>query len=175
MADAEDKLIDHMKVLFADNFSAYTKAHGFHVAEVGHKFYEYHKFYQKIYEYLQENIDTIAEGIRAIREIPPFSLARIIELTEVKDAEDAPNYVRMSKALYKDLDICKHRATKAYDRAGDVQEYGMQNLLAGYIQGLDKFMWMLDASTEVVFTHEEDNVDAAGEIQPSDNFKPEQF
>lgn len=171
----ESKLVDHMKELFADNFATYTKAHGFHVAVVGHKFYEYHKMYQKIYEYLQDNIDTIAEGIRAINEIPPFSLARITELTEIEDAEEAPDYVRMSKVLYADMKTCVKRASKAYDRAGDAGEYGIQNLLAGYIQGLNKFQWMLEAATEVVFTHEEDNVDAEGIPQPTDNFKPVKF
>jgi starvation-inducible DNA-binding protein len=171
----ESKLVDHMKVLFADNFSVYTKAHGYHVAVVGHKFYEYHKLYQKIYEFLQDNIDTLAEGIRSIDETPPFSLKRIMELTEIQDAEEAPNYVRMSKDLYADLETTRDRAGKAYDRAGDAKRYGTQNLLAQYIQEAERFMWMLDASTQVVFTHEEDLVDAEGEIQPTEDFKPVKF
>jgi len=175
MAAAEDKLVDHLKELFADNFSTYIKAHGFHVAVVGHKFYEYHKMYQKLYEFLQDNIDTLAEGIRAVNEIPPFSLARITELTEIKDAEEAPDYVRMSKVLYEDLQTCVDRAGKAYDRAGDARQYGIQNLLGGYIQEANRFQWMLEASTQVVFTHEEDNVDAEGVIQPTDDFKPVKF
>ena len=171
----ESKLVDHLKVLFADNFSAYTKAHGFHVAVVGHKFYEYHKLYQKIYEFLQENIDTLAEAIRAVNEIPPFSLSRITELTEVEDAKEAPDYVRMSKILYADLQCCVDRAGKAYDRAGDSKQYGIQNLLGQYIQDANRFQWQLDASTQVVFTHEEDNVDAEGIIQPTEDFKPVEF
>lgn len=171
----ESKLVDHLKILFADNFSAYVKSHGYHVAVVGHKFYEYHKMYQKIYEFLQDNIDTVAEGIRAVNEIPPFSLARITELTEIEDAREAPDYVRMSKVLYEDLQTCVDRANKAYDRAGDARQFGIQNLLGQYIQEANRFQWMLEASTQVVFTHEEDTVDAEGEIQPVADFKPVKF
>lgn len=174
MSDAS-QLVDDMKLLFADNFSSYVKAHGYHVAVVGHKFYEYHKLFQKVYEFLQDSIDVIAEGIRAIDETPPFSLKRIQDLTEIKDAETAPNYVRMSKDLYNDLVITRDCAAKAYDGAGDAKRYGTQNLLAQYIQDVEKFMWMLNASTEVVFTHEEDQVDAEGIIQSSSEFTPVKF
>jgi starvation-inducible DNA-binding protein len=171
----ESQLVDDMKLLFADNFSSYVKAHGYHVAVVGHKFYEYHKLFQKVYEFLQDSIDDIAEGIRAIDATPPFSLKRITELTEIADAEEAPNYVRMSKDLYTDLATTRDRAIVAYDGAGLARRYGTQNFTAQYIQDIEKFMWMLNASTEVVFTHEEDQVDAEGIIQSSSEFKPVAF
>jgi starvation-inducible DNA-binding protein len=177
MADAEDKLVDHMKELFANNFVTYVKAHGFHVAVVGHKFYEYHKFYQKIYEFLQDNIDNLAEGIRAIDEVPPFAMNRIMDLSEVEDEKEAPDYVGMSKILYDDIETCIDRARKAYKRAGDVEEFGLQNKLGAYIEQLNKFCWQLDASTQVVFTREEDSVDASGQKQPlhHEEYKPEQY
>jgi starvation-inducible DNA-binding protein len=165
MSDTEDKLIDHMKELWAGNVALYIKVHGFHINVEGHKFYETHKLFQKIYEFYQGEIDSLGEAIRTLDEIVPASLSRIEELSEIKDEKEVPDYVGMYKITWADIETLRDRAGKAFRRADDEQRYGLQNILADYLQQCEKFQWMLNASSKEVDSHKEDDTDAQGDKQ----------
>lgn len=141
-------LAEQLKRLWATNFSAYVLSHGYHVNLTGDDFYEYHKLFQKIYEFLQDNIDTQAELIRTIDEIVPFSLKRVTELTEVPGVDSVPDIATMvidiDSALYTLIDL----ANDVFEQSQADKEYGVNNYVAGYIQELNKFCWMLKASSQ---------------------------
>ena len=141
-------LAEQLKKIWATNFQSYVLSHGYHVNLTGDDFYEYHKLFQKIYEFLQDNIDTQAELIRAIDEIVPFSLKRVTDLSEVKDVEKVPEIAVMvtdiDAALYTLIDL----ANDAFEQSQTDKEYGVNNYIAGYIQELNKFCWMLKASSQ---------------------------
>ena len=141
-------LAEQLKKIWATNFQSYVLSHGYHVNLTGDDFYEYHKLFQKIYEFLQDNIDTQAELIRSIDEIVPFSLKRVTDLSEVKDVEKVPEIAVMvtdiDAALYTLIDL----ANDAFDQSQTDKEYGVNNYIAGYIQELNKFCWMLKASSQ---------------------------
>lgn len=141
-------LADQLKKIFATNFNSYVLSHGYHQNLIGEDFYEYHKLFQKIYEYLQENIDTQGELIRAIDEVVPFSLKRIEELSDVADVDAVPEIAQMvldiDAALYTLIDL----ANDAFEQSQTDKEYGVNNYLAGYIQDLNRFCWMLKASSQ---------------------------
>ena len=142
------ELAEQLKKLFATNFNSYVLSHGYHQNLEGDSFYEYHKLFQKIYEYLQDNIDTQGELIRTIDEVVPFSLKRIEELTEVKDVDTVPDIptmvVDIDAALYTLIDL----ANGVFEQSQTDKEYGVNNYAAGYIQDLNKFCWMLKASSQ---------------------------
>ena len=142
------KLAEQLKKLWATNFQAYILSHGYHINLTGDDFYEYHKLFEGIYDYLQDNIDTQGELLRTIDEVVPFSIKRITELSEVKDAEKVPEIAQMvtdiDAALYALIDI----ANDAFDQSQVDKEFGVNNYLAGYIQDLNKFCWQLKASSQ---------------------------
>ena len=141
-------LAEQLKKLWATNFQAYILSHGYHINLTGDDFYEYHKLFEGIYDYLQDNIDTQGELLRTIDEVVPFSIKRITELSEVKDAEKVPEIAQMvtdiDAALYALIDI----ANDAFDQSQVDKEFGVNNYLAGYIQDLNKFCWQLKASSQ---------------------------
>lgn len=143
------KTVDSLKILFADNFAAYVLAHGYHQTVEGTDFYEYHRLFQKIYEYLQDNIDSIGELIRQLDDIPPFSLTRIGELSAVKDVQEAPDtrtkVLDLDSALYMLID----QANTVFEDSQADKEYGVNNFIGGYIQDLNKFCWFLKASSQM--------------------------
>jgi starvation-inducible DNA-binding protein len=143
------KTVDSLKKLFADNFATYVLAHGYHQAVVGDDFYEYHKLFQKIYEYLQDNIDNIGELIRQCDDIAPFSLTRISELSEVKDVQTAPDTVTMVLDLDSAIYMCIEQANQVFEDSNADKEYGVNNFVGGYIQDLNKFCWFLKASSQM--------------------------
>ena len=124
-------------------------AHGYHQTVEGDDFYEYHKLFQKIYEYLQDNIDSIGELIRQLDDIPPFSLTRISELSDIKDVQEAPDTLTkvldLDSALYMLID----QANTVFENSQADTEYGVNNFIGGYIQDLNKFCWFLKASSQM--------------------------
>lgn len=142
------KLSDQMKSLWADNFCAYTKAHGFHINLTGDDFFQYHKFFEEIYGKLSEYIDRLGEGIRTLDEVVPANLARIQSLCKIEDAKVVPDECDMVKELYADVEVLKEGAIKAFDLCQQSKTYGLQNILADYLEDMEKICWMLRASME---------------------------
>ncbi len=143
-----NELIDAMKVYFATNFQYYVKSHGYHVNVVGADFYQYHKLFQKVYEDSQENIDAIAEEIRTLQGIVPFSLIRIDELTKIEDANGSPTGLEMVKELLDDTETVCETIRTAHKLAEDENCYGLINYLEGRLDDHYKFQWMLRSTIE---------------------------
>ena len=141
-----DKLIEAMKVYFATNFQYYTKSHGYHVNITGPDFYQYHLLLEKIYDDAQDNIDAIAEHIRTLDSIVPFNLSRIMELSVIEDAEDAPQALVMMNELLEDtmdlVDVIK----QAHSLAEENECFGLLNYLEQRLDDHWKFVWMLRAT-----------------------------
>lgn len=142
------KLSDQMKQLWADNYMVYTKAHGFHVNVTGDDFPQYHEFLGKIYTTIYEYIDRLGEGIRTLYEVAPFSITRIQQLTQIQDATVVPDESDMVKELYADVETLKETAVIAFDLCQTEKRYGLQNILAEYLEDVEKICWMLKASME---------------------------
>lgn len=143
-----EKLIEAMKVYFATNFQYYVKSHGYHVNVTGADFYQYHKLFEKVYEDSQENIDRIAEEIRTLQGIAPFSLNRIMELSEVSDAEGTPTGLEMVKELLDDTEIVCETIRAAHELAEAEKCFGLINYLEGRLDDHYKFQWMLRSTIE---------------------------
>ena len=143
-----DQLIEAMKVYFATNFQYYVKSHGYHVNVVGADFYQYHKLFQKVYEDAQENIDSIAEEIRTLQSVVPFSLDRINELTTIEDANDAPTGLEMVKELLDDTETVCETIRACHELAENEDCYGLVNYLEGRLDDHYKFQWMLRSTIQ---------------------------
>jgi starvation-inducible DNA-binding protein len=142
------QLSNAMKQLWADNFALYTKSHGFHVNVTGCGFFANHQFLEKIYVNFQEYIDRLAEGSRTWGDVVPFSIDRIRQLTQIVDETVVPCPEDMWTELYADVETVKQDAIKAFDLCQKEKCYGLQNILADYLEDAEKLCWMLGASME---------------------------
>ena len=142
------KLSNQMKQLWADNFSAYIKAHGFHINMTGDDFPQYHKFYNEIYESLQGYIDTLGEGLRTLNELVPANVSRLRQLSTIADAQVVPDECDMVKETYADIESLIQSATVAFELCNAEKKYGLQNILAQYLEDMEKHCWMLRSSME---------------------------
>lgn len=142
------KLSDQMKQLWADNFCARIKAHGYHINLTGDDFPSYHLFLEDIYTTLDGYIDRLGEGLRTLDEVVPASLARLSQLCSIVDAKIVPDECDMIKDLYADVEMLKEDAIKAYESCNAAKTYGLQNILADYLEDMEKICWKLRASME---------------------------
>lgn len=143
-----EELIEAMKRYFATHFQYYTKAHGFHVNVVGSDFTEFHQLFGEVYEDAQGAIDEIAEHIRAIEGLAPFSLARISELGSIEDASEAPKALKMVEELLADSQIVCDHLEECHDIATEYKKYGLINFLEGRLDTHAKLMWKLRSTLE---------------------------
>lgn len=143
-----EELIDAMKRYFATHFQYYTKAHGFHANVVGPDFTEFHNLFGEVYEDAQGAIDDVAEHIRAIEGLAPFSLARIAELGTIEDSTEAPKAMKMVEELLADTQIVVDHLQECHDIATEYKQYGLINFLEGRLDIHAKIMWKLRSTLE---------------------------
>ena len=133
-----------LKNLFADNFAVYTKAHGYHFNVVGPDFFEYHKLFQQVYDYLYDQHDVLGELQRQLGIMVSADLRSICETT-VMDCE-FPTSVTASKMLADlagDIDTLITSAEALYKSCGNG---AVETVIGDYSVGLNKLKWFLSAS-----------------------------
>jgi hypothetical protein len=173
MASKEDDMADMNQVpdlneelteLLADVVSFYFRAHGAHWNVKGADFSEYHKLFLKIYEDVYESIDPIAENLRKLGSIAPFTLGSFLALRSI---DDAATILQDPIALANDLlaanDIILDELSDAFDCATNYNQQGVANFLAGRIDQHQFWKWQLTASLGMEVTQPNpDPLDAQG-------------
>ena len=134
---------------FAANFVAYYRSHVAHVNIVGRNFASDHKLLKKIYEDLQDNIDSLAELLRTIDAKMPNDIATVLQISPFLDDPtegDADELLQLVLDdqdklidLYKELD-------QAANEAGDID---ISNFAQGRVGDHAKFRWMLRSTLEL--------------------------
>lgn len=134
---------------FSANFVAYYRSHVAHVNIVGRNFASDHKLLQKIYEDLQDNIDSLAELLRTIGAQMPHDIATVLAISPFADdptegdADELLHLVLDDQEklmdLYKELD-------QVANEAGDID---ISNFAQGRVGDHAKFRWMLRSTLEL--------------------------
>ena len=141
MADAEDKLVDHLKTLWADNISLAAKVEGFSLGAEGATMLENHHAFKKIAKKIVWFNHRVGHSIRYLDETPPASIDRVQELTEIDDATEVPDVAEINAELLADFQTVLARAIKAHRRAHEADQFGIASTLGKYIQSLDHWIW----------------------------------
>lgn len=140
-------LNEELTELLADVVSFYFRAHGAHWNVKGSDFSEYHKLFLKIYEDVYESIDPIAENLRKLGSLAPFTLGSFLALRCI---DDAPQILQDPIALANDLltanDMILDELSDTFDCATLYGQQGVANFLAGRIDQHQFWKWQLTAS-----------------------------
>ena len=137
------KTQEQLLQVFNDNFVAYYRSHVAHVNIVGRNFVSDHKLLQKIYEDLQEQIDTIAELLRSMEEFMPGSLTRVIRDSHIDDDVMLGDADTMLTSVYDDIEHLKG-CYEELIKVGNLEGYDhISNYAQDRVLALSKFCWML--------------------------------
>ena len=168
-------LNEELTELLADVFSFYLRAHGAHWNVKGSDFSEYHKLFNEIYEDVYGSVDPIAENLRKLGSLAPFTLPSLIALRSI---EDAPTILQDPLALATDLiaanDIVIDQISDSFDCATACGQQGIANFLADRLDKHQFWKWQLTASLgQEVAQPSPDPLDAQG-IDEDDDMLTEQ-
>jgi len=137
------ELVDALKVVLADTFALYLKAHYFHWNIEGSNFVQYHGFLDGLYNEVWGAVDAVAEHIRTLDAYAPGSFTRFKELTTITDELAIPSAIAMLTKLEADNQKVIDSLTKAYKLAESANKCGLSNFLQDRIDTHEKHSWML--------------------------------
>jgi starvation-inducible DNA-binding protein len=140
-----EELIELMKKVLADAFAFRLKAQYYHWNIEGPDFVQYHDFLGKLYETADENIDAIAEHIRALGAYAPGSFKRYQELSTIEDEDAVPAALEMINRISADNKKLHESFMAAHAAADSNGQRGIVNFLEGLIDDNEKTQWMLNS------------------------------
>ena len=136
-------LVDAVKVVLANNFALYLKAHYYHWNVEGPDFAQFHGFFEDLYTEIYSSIDHFAEEIRALDAYAPGSFERYIELSQIKGEEKLLTVVEMLKQLQTDNQTMIASLQSTYKLAEASVELGLSNFIQDRIDQHKKHAWMI--------------------------------
>jgi starvation-inducible DNA-binding protein len=145
---AEEKnntLADSLKVVLANTFAFYLKAHNYHWNVEGENFNDYHAFFATLYNEAWAATDLIAEHIRTLDEYVPGSFGRFYQLSTISDETNIPTAINMARKLEEDNKKVLESLNTAHDLSEKANKIGITNFLEERIDIHEKHGWMLRA------------------------------
>jgi len=144
-----DELKTSLKIVLANTYAMYFKAHGFHWNVEGKDFSQFHSFFSGIYEELFGAVDTIAEEIRALDEYAPYNMSELSSMTTVKESNI---YGVDVSGMLADLIDANGNVIEALNSAHKLADAegnrGLVNLLEERLDVHAKHGWMIRASSK---------------------------
>lgn len=136
-------VVNGLKVLLANTFSLYLKTHKFHWNVEGSNFFEFHTFFEKLYNELWEAVDEIAEHIRALGEFSPGSYQEFSKLSQISEDGTHVKALAMIKTLLADHETLIQHAEKVIKAAEACGDTVTADFVTARIDIHQKHAWML--------------------------------
>ena len=140
--------LEQLIQVFNDNFITYFRSHVAHVNIMGRNFASDHKLLEKVYEDLQEQIDSIAEKIRTLDGFMPNSLDDVIRDSHIPSFPIEGS----SEMLLDEVKIDLEHLKGCYEELIRISESEGHDEIANYAQdrvlALAKHIWMIKATLD---------------------------
>lgn len=138
--------VDGLNVYLSNLFVLYAKLHNFHWNVVGFNFFEMHEKLQELYEFVNEEIDKIAERILMLDCKPVASLCDALEITTLEEAPSI-NYSSeyIAKSVIEDFAEVVNQVRKIAIIAGENNDEFTVAILSEAIGFYEKNIWMFRA------------------------------
>lgn len=146
-----EMLIEALRLLQAQTFIYYTKAHGYHWNVEGILFDQFHDMFADVYEDAWGAVDVYAEWIRIFDQYPVFDVMSILSASGIKYEDGIVNNpIDMLRSLLESNDRLIEDLKSAFQAANAVNEQGVADFLAGRIATHEKWRWKFTASLKSI-------------------------
>lgn len=143
-------VIDLLNQDLADLYLLLIKTKKYHWDVVGPQFRTLHQLWEEQYTALTENIDAIAERIRALGGYPAGTAESFLELSSIREhPKDLPSTTEMVDRLVNDHEqIIRNLRTHVDQCSSDFHDEGTADFLTGMMEQHEKMAWMLRSFIE---------------------------
>ncbi len=128
-----------LRKILDEEFELYRSTLMFHWNVTGMNFVSLHKFFGKLYEQQQQDIDLVAERIRALGELVS------LRPSEKRGFKIAGSDQSLIRSLLGDYEKLIYLIREGISIAQNVRDEGTVNLLSTMIERTEKSAWMLRA------------------------------
>jgi starvation-inducible DNA-binding protein len=142
-------LTELLKTLLGTQFAYYVKAHSFHWNIESPDFYQYHTFFQAIYEDAYSAVDPIAEYLRSLQEYSPGSMERFLELSVISGQTKVPRAQLMIEELLSNSETMVDLLNQCFAAATKENKQDIANFIAERLSQTNKFAWQLRSTLKV--------------------------
>ena len=130
----------------ADLRVLYSKVQNYHWNLTGSSFFALHEKYEEYYDFLNEQVDEIAERILTLGETPLSSLKDFLNTAKIKEADSKPVKDSDSvKTMLEDFEYMIRQQREIISIAEDSNDPGTADMLTASIETFEKNCWMLRA------------------------------
>ena len=144
-----DELNTALKIVMANTYAMYFKAHGHHWNVEGKDFSQLHDFFSNLYLELFAAVDVIAEQIRALDDYAPYNMTELASTTTVKESNIYGVDVSGMLADLIDANVSVIEALNTAHKLADADgNRGLVNLIEERLDVHAKHAWMLRASSK---------------------------
>jgi starvation-inducible DNA-binding protein len=157
------ELVEALAEVLGNNVVMYFKAHGHHWNVTGRDFSQFHDFFAMIYEDMLAQFDPVAEDMRKLGAVAPYTLAELSNLSQMQDMDCGSDAMLMVQDLLAANNIMLQSVNDAFKIASDLDEQGIADYLAGRDDIHKKYRWQL---TAYLSPTQADNLGKSNAVQP---------
>ena len=131
--------------LLSDEFLLYTKTRNYHWNVTGPRFHDLHKFFESLYEQLDEIMDNVAERVRYLGHWSFGTTEQFVKMARIKESVgDIPNDNGMLQNLLDDHETIIRQLRKDIETVDEkYNDAGTSDFLTGIMETHEKIAWML--------------------------------
>jgi starvation-inducible DNA-binding protein len=139
------KISEDLTQILADTYLLLLKTQNYHWNVVDPRFAQLHKLFEKQYEELFEQVDEIAERIRAIGGKTQASMRHFLQITSLDEANAHYSGDEMIRDLAQDRQILSGSLKSRIKETQDAGDEGTADLYIQLVKSHDKAAWMLQS------------------------------
>jgi len=139
-----EETVQQLNKLLCNYQVYYQNLRNYHWNISGEHFFVLHEKFEELYNEAKINIDEIAERVLTLRMKPISTLAEYLEHSDIKEFKTKDTY-EMVKSILSDHQKLIASMREVLKIAGDADDEGTIDLVAGFLGSIEKKSWMLDA------------------------------
>jgi len=143
-----EKLFKQLSDAQASLFVLFQKTWIYHWDVIGPDFHQLHTVFGEQYNEMFEEIDTLTEHMRYLGMKPVSTLTRVVEVSEIKEAQSSIGANGMITDLLDSNKKLIEMLTAISEEADSQKQYATSNLVQGFMEKHGKFVWMLRSFLE---------------------------
>lgn len=138
-----EDLAGYLRRLLGDTVILKFRAHGHHWNVTGPYFQQLHALFGTIYSDLDDSIDPLAENLRKIGAVAPYTLDAYLADAQVRPSDNPATWDAMCDDLLAGLQDLLACLVGGFDEATEANQQGIANFLAERIDATQKWIWQL--------------------------------
>ena len=137
-------IAEKLNTILADEFLLSLKTRNYHWNVEGSNFMEMHKFYEGLYDELDEIVDEVAERVRTLGHYSEGRMVDFLKLANLEEEAYTNDQKKQLKSLLNDHETMVRQLRKDIDLMQDkYKDTGNADFLTGLMEKHEKWAWFI--------------------------------